>query len=1138
MLVRVREGKAGIVEYLVDGLKNGRDFTRDELDHRVCIDGNLEVTDLILKHTSKEDKNNYYHITLSFKEKDITTEKITEAYNDYKSLLMSAYHKEEFNCYAEIHFPKIQALKDKRTGEDFERFPHVHMVIPRTNLITNNALTPIGKYTQNEKYFEAMQEKVNYKYNLSSPFDNPRSMQDNPDLISRYKGDNFHGASKELKSNVLDMIHDKNITEWSEFKLELEKFGEVKETNIKDGSYLSVKPDGSKTNIRLRDSCFSNLYISERLYREPRPTEQKVDKTLEDWRCRRSHEIKHIVTASPAFRKQYYSAKPNQQKEMLNKRISDYEERHRESINIRTGGRAHSNKFGFERNRPRSFAEIPICVSSLPVGDLDDRSEQRRNGAQSLLSSDAFVRVDYDEQRQYHTLRRTTARGERGRIDVATQIATNKLDEFDERKQSELQQIQAIKRTLQPRFLFESVKHLSVDPSKYKFFKDKDGFKLKVGKRNLNVSDFLTKHLHLNWNEAKKTLINAYKLQIENRLTKESENCIIFRPVIGLQDHYTVEDSVIVFNYLKRREQLRNENMAALDKIKQLREQANEIAPKFKTLSFRELYESQQQQHQDQQHNRSYAIADLVASKNLKKGEVTYKTALEGKPVFVDRGDRIRFTDKKPSDSTVLAGIQMAAEKFGSVQLKGTPEFIQQVLEQAAKNDIQVVFNPKELHEEFNLIKAELNSKNAIIDGDVMEEKDQNTIVNSSADANKQANENFESYESESQESPVQSESQESPVQPEKITLVSYGSAPYKNIQENKRSYFVELSDGTTHWGIDLNRAVQESGVKIGDEVNVERLAKRLVEIDKDVMDDNGKKIGTEKAEVNRFDWKIEVVTPKEELEQQQTQSATDNVSTEPESAQKPQSESVKSEQSKQEQIPVKDELKEETVFEQQGNQPIAPNDMLEDFGDFEGYDSDYIDHLAAQDELERSAQEKAMFYDEIKARINSAETPEQLESIQAELADEPRLQVESDTYEGRASGETVLDPVIKEMVTNRTNEITQEVQQQQPATKELADGLYRINYVNLDGKLEARINGKSLGDTVTDKFIENLRSQDPFIRNFSVDEIKQGKLDYTRITDGTTARGLFVTQDGLKPEEVKQTNQNEHTQTHRRFIS
>ena len=188
MLARVNSGKDGVIDYLVNGMKSGRELSRDELDERVAIDGNLSITDELIKSMVADEKqDNYLHITLSFAERDITEDKIIAAYDDYKELVMSAYDVDEYNVYSEIHFPKVKSYVDKKTGESVERFPHVHMVIPKKNLLTDKNLNPFGLYKNNIDYHDSIQEKVNRTHDLESPYDNQRKyriISDDADFIS------------------------------------------------------------------------------------------------------------------------------------------------------------------------------------------------------------------------------------------------------------------------------------------------------------------------------------------------------------------------------------------------------------------------------------------------------------------------------------------------------------------------------------------------------------------------------------------------------------------------------------------------------------------------------------------------------------------------------------------------------------------------------------------------------------------------------------------------------------------------------------------------------------------------------------------------------------------------------------------
>jgi len=92
--------------------------------------------------------------------------------------------------------------------------------------------------------------------------------------------------------------------------------------------------------------------------------------------------------------------------------------------------------------------------------------------------------------------------------------------------------------------------------------------------------------------------------------------------------------------------------------------------------------------------------------------------------------------------------------------------------------------------------------------------------------------------------------------------LVAHGPAPYQNDPENSRSYFVTVKDAAgaekTSWGIDLERAIADSGVRIGDPVKLENLGNQPVVVQAPVKDDAGKVIGYEPKETRRNVWSVE----------------------------------------------------------------------------------------------------------------------------------------------------------------------------------------------------------------------------------------------------------------------------------------
>lgn len=66
MIVEIGGGNSGIAEYLEKGLKQGRIFSRDELDQRVVLEGDLELTNKIINSIEDNGQERYLHITLSF----------------------------------------------------------------------------------------------------------------------------------------------------------------------------------------------------------------------------------------------------------------------------------------------------------------------------------------------------------------------------------------------------------------------------------------------------------------------------------------------------------------------------------------------------------------------------------------------------------------------------------------------------------------------------------------------------------------------------------------------------------------------------------------------------------------------------------------------------------------------------------------------------------------------------------------------------------------------------------------------------------------------------------------------------------------------------------------------------------------
>lgn len=93
--------------------------------------------------------------------------------------------------------------------------------------------------------------------------------------------------------------------------------------------------------------------------------------------------------------------------------------------------------------------------------------------------------------------------------------------------------------------------------------------------------------------------------------------------------------------------------------------------------------------------------------------------------------------------------------------------------------------------------------------------------------------------------------------------LVAHGADKYQHDKNNSASYFVTTKDSqgkqTTTWGIDLERAMSESGAKTGDKITLTNEGRKAVTIEVPVKDDQGKVIGHEPKETHRNQWNVEM---------------------------------------------------------------------------------------------------------------------------------------------------------------------------------------------------------------------------------------------------------------------------------------
>ncbi|HCR4079559.1 TPA: relaxase [Proteus mirabilis] len=529
MLSRIGGGNSGIVYYLETGQKQGRELGRDDLDYRLCLDGNIEQLDHVIDSIPDKGQERYLHISLSFHEKHVNEETLKAVCDEYKTLLMNAYDKNEYCFYAEAHIPKVKNVVDEKTGLLIERKPHIHIVIPEKNLLTGNKLNPTGMVDHYVKNLDAIQEHINNKFNLASPKDGVRvSDQNHANVLSRMKGDLFSEAKSEFKKALISDLESENIKSEKDFLSHLSQFGEVKTYNQgKANQYYGVKLPNETKFTRLKSPLFTKQFIETRTIPLIKPTPKQIEKDLSEWCNKTSHEIKLIHPAGEKLRKTYAKLNDNDKAKMLLTLRNQYNERHkierepRENIHGQLQrGRNSQRSFTHHSKRTQSRS-APQRLSSLQernmVYELRGYGQRTTQQLNPILPSNERSAIKNEQSGQYHRggMRRTSDSG-RGRITNAIQQSLIKFE--NKPSQNDLTLMREIRQTINPeRFLSYCVSKYNIDPELHKVTFAKDNSpRFGVDKLNLNASDFLTKHLGLSWEDAKIDLLTINESQQKN----------------------------------------------------------------------------------------------------------------------------------------------------------------------------------------------------------------------------------------------------------------------------------------------------------------------------------------------------------------------------------------------------------------------------------------------------------------------------------------------------------------------------------------------------------------------------------------------------------------------------------------------
>ena len=290
MLIRVQQASAGVEDYLETGRKKGRIYSRDELDHREFISGDLDALKATNAYVQDNEnwKNNYWHLTLGLTLDDWdklrdSPEKLQELHRDILEHYYCTSDVDKLIHHSEMHIPKLQSydaalLKNSTETEMIDRFPHAHIIVSKYDINspgTQIRMLPFDtRYQSADKAFQSM---LCEKYGLTDPKDHARSFDfSKKDVINRTSEKQYHTHKKGTvvwnRKELSELL--KGVTTFGDIKQRLLDSDLVKDATFNKKTspyrYLSVIPTHGDKNINLRGKGFEDVTkIIRRLKKTP-----------------------------------------------------------------------------------------------------------------------------------------------------------------------------------------------------------------------------------------------------------------------------------------------------------------------------------------------------------------------------------------------------------------------------------------------------------------------------------------------------------------------------------------------------------------------------------------------------------------------------------------------------------------------------------------------------------------------------------------------------------------------------------------------------------------------------------------------------------------------------------------------------
>lgn len=229
-------------------------------------------------------------------------------------------------------------------------------------------------------------------------------------------------------------------------------------------------------------------------------------------------------------------------------------------------------------------------------------------------------------------------------------------------------------------------------------------------------------------------------------------------------------------------------------------------------------------------------IPPEIEKRFLRVGDKFYHPKNTDLMAFEDKGNKL---ETKSNSENIAQTMVLIAEARGwdEIKVSGTESFRKEVWREAASRGMHVKgYTPTEQD------KAALDKQISTSEANKVEPD--NKPFRARENANEQINE-------------------DKPNKNPFSEIVDHGAAKYLHENKNDNSYYVTTRDEQgaekTSWGVDLKRAMSESGAKIGDKVLVTNEGPTKVPLKVPVRDDNGEISHYEEKEVKRNSWNVKM---------------------------------------------------------------------------------------------------------------------------------------------------------------------------------------------------------------------------------------------------------------------------------------